>query len=85
MPVYEYACQDCGRQFEELQGIHDKPLKKCKFCGGKAERLISQTSFALKGSGWYKDGYSNPKPAPDAKTTKPEPKAGEKSPPAKES
>lgn len=63
MPVYEYECQDCGKNFEELQSINDKPLKICKFCGGIVRRLISQTSFSLKGGGWYKDGYATPKPA----------------------
>lgn len=58
MPVYEYACAACGKHFEELQKVSDKPLKTCKNCGGKLNRLISQTSFALKGGGWYKDGYS---------------------------
>lgn len=60
MPVYEYECQDCGKQFEAIQSINDKPLKICKFCNGTVSRLISRTSFALKGSGWFKDGYSNP-------------------------
>ena len=67
MPVYEYACLKCGKHFEELQKVSDKPLKKCKICGGKLERLISQTSFALKGGGWYKDGYSSAKPADSGK------------------
>ncbi|MFO1464554.1 MAG: zinc ribbon domain-containing protein [bacterium] len=68
MPVYEYACADCGKHFEELQKVSDKPLKTCKNCGGKLQRLISQTSFALKGGGWYKDGYSSTK-GPAAKGT----------------
>lgn len=59
MPVYEYECLGCGERFEELQGIKDKPLKSCKFCGGTIKRLISQSSFALKGGGWYQDGYAN--------------------------
>jgi len=62
MPVYEYLCQKCGKEFEESQRITDKPLKKCKFCNGPVERLISRTSFALKGSGWFKDGYTGAKP-----------------------
>lgn len=74
MPVYEYECQNCGKSFEELQSIHDKPLKKCMFCGGAARRVISQTSFSLKGSGWYKDGYSTPKPAKESKAPGPEKK-----------
>jgi len=71
MPVYEYACAECGRHFEELQKVSDKPLKKCKICGGTLQRLISQTSFSLKGGGWYKDGYSNAKAAEGKKDSKP--------------
>lgn len=78
MPVYEYECRDCGKNFEELQSINDKPLKKCRFCGGKVRRLISQTSFSLKGSGWYKDGYSNPKPAKGPSSPAPETKPAPK-------
>lgn len=77
MPVYEYECRNCGKSFEELQSIHDKPLKKCRFCGGAAQRLISQTSFSLKGGGWYKDGYSNPKSG-----SAPSSSSSEKKPPA---
>lgn len=64
MPVYEYACRGCGFEFEREQRITDKPLKKCPECGAmKAKRLISRTSFVLKGSGWYNDLYASPKPA----------------------
>lgn len=86
MPVYEYECLDCGKQFEVFQSIKDNPLKKCKFCKGSVRRLISQTSFALKGGGWYQDGYSNPPPKKAKKAEKkggPESKKGAKSPPAK--
>lgn len=75
MPVYEYGCTQCGKHFEELQKVSDKPLKKCKNCGGKLERLISQTSFALKGGGWYKDGYSSAKPSESGKKGKEKPAA----------
>jgi len=85
MPLYEYECQECGKQFEELQGFKDKPLIMCRFCGGAVRRLISQTSFSLKGDGWYKDGYANKKPAeapkakgPEAKPASGSPKTGSK-------
>lgn len=57
MPIYEYFCKTCKKNFEYLQKISDKPLSKCPDCGKKIKRLISQTSFTLKGDGWYKDGY----------------------------
>lgn len=58
-PIYEYQCGKCGEVFEVFQKITDAPLKKCKFCSGGVEKLISQSSFQLKGSGWYLTDYSN--------------------------
>ncbi|MDJ0787514.1 MAG: zinc ribbon domain-containing protein [Myxococcota bacterium] len=63
MPVYEYQCKGCDHEFEREQRISDKPVKKCPSCGAmKVKRLISQTSFVLKGGGWYGDLYSSAKP-----------------------
>src|SRR3954465_2399520 len=62
MPVYEYECGACSHRFEEWQKMSDKPIKTCPKCKKKkVERLISQTSFQLKGGGWYKDLYSSAK------------------------
>ncbi len=68
MPVYEYECLKCKKNFEAFQKLSEKPLKKCSFCGGPVQRLISQTSFSLKGGGWYKDGYASTKTSSTAKT-----------------
>jgi len=57
VPIYEYACEHCG-VFEEMQRITDAPLAKCPKCKRKVRRLISQTSFQLKGSGWYVTDYA---------------------------
>jgi putative FmdB family regulatory protein len=57
MPIYEYACEHCG-VFEEMQRITDPPIAKCPKCKRKVRRLISQTSFQLKGSGWYVTDYA---------------------------
>ncbi len=59
MPIHEYECENCGYQFEVLQKIKDRPLKRCERCGGRLRRLISQTSFVLKGSGWYATDYAS--------------------------
>lgn len=73
MPIYEYRCRKCGHEFEEWQKITDPPVEKCSACGGRASRLISQSSFILKGTGWYvtdyarKDGGSCAAPPPAKK------------------
>jgi putative FmdB family regulatory protein len=62
MPTYEYRCQSCQHQMEAFQSIKDAPLQDCPACRQpKLERLISATSFQLKGGGWYKDLYSSSK------------------------
>ena len=57
MAIYEYLCEKCG-QFEVNQKITDKSLKRCPTCDGKVKKLISLSSFQLKGSGWYLTDYS---------------------------
>ena len=58
MPIYEYRCTQCDDQFERLQKITEGPLRKCRKCTGRLEKLISRTSFQLKGGGWYDSGYT---------------------------
>jgi putative FmdB family regulatory protein len=67
MPIYEYKCDKCG-VVEVMQGIKEKPLKKCPNCKSKVERQISSTSFVLKGSGWYATDYAK-KTAPPTDTS----------------
>ena len=57
MPVYEYECGECSKVFEVQQRIAEAPLSMCPECGGALRKLISMTSFQLKGGGWYADGY----------------------------
>jgi len=59
MPIYEYECTKCGRLEEVYQKFSDKPLTRCKQCSGKLHKLISQSSFHLKGTGWYVTDYAN--------------------------
>lgn len=74
MPIYEYGCTSCGHELEAWQKISEKPKRKCPACGAmRLERLISNTSFHLKGSGWYVTDYANKgkKPKESKPTTKP--------------
>jgi len=67
MPVYEYACEKCQHEFEAEQRISDDPIRTCPKCRArKVKRLISRTSFVLKGSGWYSDLYASPGAKKDA-------------------
>ena len=78
MPIYEYQCENCGKHFEIFQKIADAPLSECRVCKGKLNKLISQCSFHLKGTGWYVTDYKKPvdtvgkKPAPTAETNETE-------------
>jgi putative FmdB family regulatory protein len=61
MPIYEYACEKCGNHIEVLQKVGDAPPKKCSKCKkGRMEKMISRTSFQLKGGGWYASDYAKP-------------------------
>ena len=58
MPIYEYACPECGHEFETMQKVSEPRLTDCPSCDGqKLKKKVSATSFTLKGSGWYKDHY----------------------------
>jgi putative FmdB family regulatory protein len=82
MPVYEYECSSCGQIQEAFQKVSDKPLTKCRHCSGNIHKIISHSTFHLKGSGWYVTDYagksgskaisSNKKDAPgDSSASKP--------------
>jgi len=65
MPIYEYECKKCQAHVEAFQKVSDKPLTKCRKCGGKLEKKISAPAIQFKGSGWYVTDYGG-------KTTKSE-------------
>lgn len=58
MPIYEYECTKCGQIEEAIQKFSDRPLTKCKHCSGKLHKLVSHSSFHLKGTGWYVTDYA---------------------------
>ncbi len=58
MPIYEYACKECGHTLDALQKVADAPLTDCPECGKAAlRRLISAPRFRLKGDGWYETDF----------------------------
>ncbi len=58
MPIYEYECRKCGNVEEAFQKFSDSPLTTCDHCSGELHKMISQSSFHLKGSGWYVTDYA---------------------------
>ncbi len=75
MPIYEYECKSCGKHLEVWQKITEPPLKTCPECGGELVKLISQTSFILKGTGWYVTDYARKE---KEKKAKPQPEGSKK-------
>ena len=57
MPIYEYECTQCGERSEVFQKVTDQPLRTCNKCSGTLRKVLSQTAFVLKGSGWYITDY----------------------------
>ena len=69
MPIYEYHCSKCG-DFETMQRMSDKPLTTCPTCRRKVTKLMSSTTFHLKGSGWYITDYARKGEASGGKVDK---------------
>lgn len=73
MPIYEYECKLCGHHLEAIQKFSDAPLVECPECHQVGlNKLISSTSFQLKGTGWYVTDIrdkNKPKPSEAATST----------------
>ncbi len=62
MPIYEYRCDACGHEFDELQKLSDPALKECPNCGKPALiKKVSAAGFQLKGTGWYATDFKGGK------------------------
>lgn len=62
MPIYEYRCESCGQELEKIQKISDPALKDCPACDESAlVKLVSASSFRLKGTGWYETDFKTGK------------------------
>lgn len=58
MPIYEYKCTTCSHEFQAMQKFSDAPVRQCPACGAPVKKLISRSSFHLKGTGWYLTDYA---------------------------
>ena len=63
MPLYEYECSACHKRTEKIQKFSDPEITTCPHCAGELKRVLSAPAFAMKGGGWYADGYGSVKPA----------------------
>jgi len=72
MPIYEYQCLQCGKEFEVFRGVRETTSPSCRFCNGPVKKLISVSSFHLKGSGWYVTDYARKGAGSDGKAEKKE-------------
>ena len=79
MPIYEYECSECGRVHEALQKMSERPLTECPHCRGKLQKLVSHSTFHLKGSGWYATDYANRNSGSQQTASKQSDQASEKS------
>ena len=55
MPTYQYACTDCGHDFEQFQSFSDDTLTVCPQCDGKLRKLFNAVGVVFKGSGFYRN------------------------------
>lgn len=53
MPLYVYACQGCGENFEIKQRFVDATLTVHDTCGGAVKRVLQPVGIVFKGTGWY--------------------------------
>ena len=73
MPIYEYRCEACGHETDELQKLADSLLVDCPKCGKPAlVRLVSAAGFHLKGTGWYQTDFKTQKKGSNSDTPKPD-------------
>ncbi len=62
MPIYEYRCESCGKELEKIQKFSDPPLINCPECNKPSlKKLVSASSFRLKGTGWYETDFKTKK------------------------
>ncbi len=61
-PIYEYKCDECKDVKEIIYPINKAPDKiKCDICNKNRHRIISASTFILKGGGWFASGYCKKK------------------------
>jgi putative FmdB family regulatory protein len=60
MPVYEYACVECGHHFEQYRKVTDRPPRRCPECRGRVRKVFRPVGIIFKGSGFHVNDYRKP-------------------------
>ena len=59
MPIYKFKCDSCGYEFTVIRKMSDDGDVVCENCSScLTNKMVTKSSFSLKGNGWYKDGYT---------------------------
>ncbi len=69
MPMYAYACKDCGHAFDIQQSFTDDSLTVCPACGGALRKKFNSVGVVFKGSGFYRNDSRSTATSTDAGTT----------------
>ena len=69
MPVYQYACTECGHQLEARQSFTDDPLTACPTCEGRLRKVLSAVGVVFKGSGFYRTDSRKDTSGPSSTST----------------
>lgn len=48
MPLYEFECEKCGHQFEELASLNSDATPTCPECGGLSHKLMSTGALHIE-------------------------------------
>ena len=75
--MYEYDCRNCHARVERIEKLNGPHLKSCPKCKGRVDRIVSRSSIAFKGSGWYVTDYPKPSSAGDSGKQEPAPAAAQ--------
>ncbi len=59
MPIYQYACTECGHDLEVRQSFTDDALTVCPACTGRLRKVLSPVGVVFKGSGFYRTDSRN--------------------------
>jgi putative FmdB family regulatory protein len=63
VPTYQYACTECGHEFDAVQSFSDDALTECPACSGRLRKVFGNVGIVFKGSGFYRNDSRDKQPA----------------------